>query len=177
VVEIDGLHDLHRQTAVKFPGVLRFQYTVEIALLILMGHMDLHVQLVGNDPVQIRQTHVDLPDAHALAALQEVHPGHPMAQIHHAAADLRRAGAADVLRHQRAVGTFQRRQHLQLEASPAEHGPVGLHPLLQHGTGEQIHLQGIAVRISANLPHGIVEEILALLLRQEIMEFKGQIVG
>ena len=89
-----------------------------------------------------------------------------MAQIYHAQVTALLPGAAVVGLQHGAVRALAGGQHPQAEARPAQHGPIALHGALQGGAGQQIHLRGLAGLVPQHLPHGIVEEVLVLLLRQ-----------
>ena len=52
----------------------------------------------------------------------------------------------------------------QAEASAVQHRAVALHRGLEDGTGEEIHLPGMPVRVVHDAAHGVVKEILALLI-------------
>ena len=99
-----------------------------------------------------------------------------MAQIYHAQVMALLLGAAVVGLQHGAVSALAGGQHPQAEARPAQHGPIALHGALQGGAGQQIHLRGLAGLVPQHLPHGIVEEVLVLLLRQIVPELIGQVI-
>ena len=177
IVEIHGPDDLARETGVKLLGVIGFQHAVIVAVLIAVGHMDVHAAVVGNEAVQLRAADLHAPAAVKAAAVENVEICTAVTKAHDAAVGILTAVMGDVLLQQRAVSALVRRQHPLAEARPAEHGPVFLHGGFQHGAGEQLHLLRLPVRAVQNALHGIIKKVAVLFLRQKIPEFIGQVVA
>ena len=178
VVEIDHLHDLDRQTAVRLAGIVRLKHAVVVAAHIAVRQMDVHAAVLGDLLVDQPAADVDLTAAVERRAVVDVEVRAAVSDGDDAAVPVvvLRAHAPEVCAQYRAVGALGDGEHAQAEARAVQHRAVALHRGLEDGAGEELHFLRMPRLVVHDAAHGVVEEIFALLLRQKVAELVRQVV-